>query len=429
MQYLEGFNVFVKQTIAIMKILLFAILACFSTMFTQAQKLSSTEMIDFNSYTTTVESERQAAFKTKDYSLAEKILKEWIGKYKLLSPGIKKNFSSHQSTMYYNLACCINLQGKSNEALSYLEKSVALGFSKYATVKSDSDLESLHNTSRFKAALQTIRERGDLSYILQQSGAYDHKIIKTHPVFTYQSANTPQLILLKNKFSLDSVAGNGDEISKIKRLLLWAHNAAPHDGSAAGPDLKNATAIIEFCKKERHGVNCRMMATILRDVYLAEGFQARVVSCMPKDSLDLDCHVINVVWSKTLNKWLWMDPSFNAYITDENDNLLSIEEVRERLVKGGDDLVLNKDANHNNEEKQSKAGYLDHYMTKNLYWLQCATNSEWDLETEKAGKSERTYINLYPGIFTTKHISGAIKNAKVIITRNPDYFWQKPVGM
>ncbi|MCC8426982.1 transglutaminase-like domain-containing protein [Mucilaginibacter sp. UR6-11] len=412
-----------------MRRLLFAILACLSSWPAQAQKQPSGEITGFKNYTTSIEYQRQAAFRNKNYPSAEKIIKEWINKYNSLTPEQQKNFSNKLPSIYYNLACCINLQGRGDEALSYLEKSVKFGFAEYALAKTDADLESLHNTKRFKAALQTIRGRGDLNYILQVSGPYNHKIDKNLPVFTYQSANDPALVTLKNKFNLDSVSGNGDEISRLKNLLLWAHNAAPHNGSEAGPDSKNAADIIAFCKKEKHGVNCRMMATILRDVYQAEGFPARVVSCMPKDSLDSDCHVINVVWSKTLNKWIWMDPSFNAYVTDAKGNLLSIEEVRERLVKGSDDLVLNSDANHNNEEKQSKEGYLGHYMSKNLYWLQCATDSEWGMETDKVDKFARTYVNLYPGSFTTKHVSNAVKNAKVIVTHNPDYFWQKPAGM
>ena len=48
-----------------------------------------------------------------------------------------------------------------------------------------------------------------------------------------------------------------------------------------------------------------------------------------------------------------MDPTFNAYVKDEHGNLLSIAEVRERLITD-QPLYLNEDANWNNKSKQTK---------------------------------------------------------------------------
>jgi nucleoside-diphosphate-sugar epimerase len=66
-------------------------------------------------------------------------------------------------------------------------------------------------------------------------------------------------------------------------------------------------------------------------------------------------------------------------------------------------------------------------MSKNLYWLKCSTQSEWDIETAKAGKPALTYINLYPGSYNTLH--QAKKAGKGIVyyaTNDSAYFWQKP---
>ncbi len=409
-----------------MKKLFLSVCICLIAFVTQAQQQPK-EIVDFNTYTNNIEKQRQDAQKIKNYPVAEKVTREWIGKYDVSSATVQKKFMNYQQVMYYNLACYVNLQDRRNEALSDLEKSISLGYANYYDTKVDTDLESLHNNPRFKAALEKLRKCGDMNYILQQSGPYNLQTNNNLPSFTYQSADVPQLVTLKNKFNLDSISGNGDEISKFKNLLLWVHNTVRHDGNSANPDSKNAVNIIEICKKENRGVNCRMMATILRDVYQAEGYPTRVVTCMPKDSLDTDCHVITVVWSKTLNKWVWMDPTFNAYVTDAKGNLLNIEEVRERLVKGGNDLLLNQNANRNNQNKETKEEYLDYYMSKNLYWLYCATKSEWDIETDKPGKPAVEYVNLFSGTFTTQHISGgSVKKTKRFVTYNSVYFWQKP---
>jgi hypothetical protein len=415
-----------------MQKLLLTTLICFVTLFARSQSQPvPAEVTEFTNYTTKLENDRRAATEKKEYLTAGNLCAEWIDKYEHASPAIQRSVKVYYPGMYYNLACYVNLQGKKEQALTALEKCVSLGYANYANTKVDTDLESLHNDKRFKAALNTLRERGDMGYLLTKSGPYNKATGKDMPSFSYQQATDPVLVNLKSKFNLDSVSGTGNEISKFKNLLYWVHNVVRHDGGSNNPPSRNAIDLIAVCQKEKRGVNCRMMATILRDVYQAEGFKARVVTCMPKDTLDNDCHVITVVWANTLNKWVWMDPTFNAYVTDTKGNLLNIEEVRQQLVKSGTaNLILNPDANWNNQNKQTKDYYLGYYMSKNLYWLQCASKSEWDIETSRPGKPAIQYINLYPGNFTTLHISGgSVKESNRYATNNPTYFWQKPAGI
>ena len=58
----------------------------------------------------------------------------------------------------------------------------------------------------------------------------------------------------------------------------------------------------------------------------------------------MDCHVIVTAYSTTLKKWVWLDPTFNAYVMNQKEELLSIQEVRERLVEGKP-LLLTPEAN------------------------------------------------------------------------------------
>jgi len=135
---------------------------------------------------------------------------------------------------------------------------------------------------------------------------------------------------------------------------------------------------------------------VLNECYLALGIKSRIVTCLPKDSLkiDVDCHVINSVYSESLNKWLWIDPTFEAYVMNEKGELLSIEEVRERLVNDKP-LILNPDANWNNQSQQTNELYLENYMAKNLYMLECPVSSEYNMESAAEGKTY-TYVRLLP---------------------------------
>ncbi|MCR8559409.1 transglutaminase-like domain-containing protein [Mucilaginibacter sp. BJC16-A38] len=410
-----------------MKKLLLTCAICVFALVTDAQ--SNKEADDFGAYTTTVMNNMHVDYTKKEYKQAITIGDEWFSRYDKLSADFKKNNPGYLPVMYYNQACYTALAGQKTRAVDYIKKAAATGFTDYANMANDSDLVSLHDDPEYKTALALIREKGDYNYVLKKAGSYNRAITPDLPVFTYQSADAPELANFRKLFNLDSISGNGDEINKIKNLLYWAHNVVRHDGSANNPPSKNAIDLISVCKKDDRGVNCRMMATILKDAYQAEGFKARMVTCMPKDTADFDCHVITVVWSKTLNKWVWMDPTFNAYVSDEKGNLLNIEEVRERLINDKP-LVLNDDANWNNKVKQTKEDYLGRYMSKNLYWLKCSAKSEWDLETYKAGKANMEYVDLYPGGFSVIH--GLPKKTAygqtVYASNNPDYFWQKPAG-
>jgi hypothetical protein len=409
-----------------MKKTLLTMICCILTAFTIAQQKLSKEAEDFNTYTKTLDESRRAASEKKDYPEAVKLIVEWIGKYERSSVAVKSAALQFYPGFYYNLACYQNLSGKKDAALTAFEKSVTLGYSNYVNTLQDTDLESLHQDKRFKVALQKLREKGDMNYVLKKAEPYVNEKVESLPAFTYQSANAPELLKLKEDFNLDSVAGKGDEVSKLKNLLFWVHNAVRHDGGSDNPPSRNARDLIAVCQKENRGVNCRMMATILRDAYQAEGFKARMVTCMPKDTADFDCHVITVVWAKSLNKWVWMDPTFNAYVSDAKGNLLNIEEVRERLINNSD-LVLNEDANWNNKSKQTKEYYLGYYMSKNLYWIQCASNSTWNVETRKENAVPSKYVNLYPGKFTTlKTLKKGAGASDTYAISNPAVFWQKP---
>lgn len=269
--------------------------------------------------------------------------------------------------------------------------------------------------------------------LLKNSEAYDTTDKREIPAFTYQDSSNANLAALRHHFNLDSIAGDGSEINKVINLLHWIHYLVPHDGNHENPAVKNALSMITECKKDKRGLNCRGLATVLNECYLSLGIPSRFVTCLPKDSLkiDNDCHVINAVFIKELNKWVWIDPTNDAYVMDEHGLLLSIEEVRERLINGKP-LLLNPDANWNRKSPVTPAYYLYEYMAKNLYMLQCYTASEYDTETWGNNKTV-TSVTLLPldyfkqtpnkTVFENKNIKTVFINYK---TNNPALFWATP---
>jgi hypothetical protein len=269
--------------------------------------------------------------------------------------------------------------------------------------------------------------------ILKRAYKYDTTDNRKIPVFTYQSSRDKNLVALRNSFKLDSIAGFGNETSRLLNLLHWVHNILRHDGQhESGIKNINAKEIIDAARTKNIGVCCGELATVLNDCYLAMGWASRKIYCFPKDSLgdDNDSHVINIVYLSSKNKWIWVDPTNDAYIMNEKGDLLSIEEVRDRLILNKT-LIVNPDANYNHNSSIPKDYYLDYYMTKNLYRFYCPLRSEYDYETQGINK-KIIYIKLFPLDYSDKVSFKTEDNSNPEFKKtfyniyNPEIFWQSP---
>jgi hypothetical protein len=150
---------------------------------------------------------------------------------------------------------------------------------------------------------------------------------------------------------------------------------------------------------------------------------------MPKPLKFNDCHVINSVYSKQLNKWIWLDPTFDAYVMSEKGELLGPQEVRNRLIND-QPLILNPEANWNSQISQTKEYYLYNYMAKNLYRLEAPIHSTYNYETKEKGKTIE-YIQLLPldginqePVIKVRNDKKSKMTYKTYITNNPDQFWE-----
>ncbi len=336
------------------------------------------------------------SYDSRDTKSFNSLLKEYLVIYEKLPTDDKKQYTYLLGNIYYNLTCIYSLLDNKASALTYLRKAIDAGYNDYGHVQNDTDLDNIRNEKEFAELNNKLKQTGDYLSILKRAGKYNLSDNRTIPKFSYQASDNPNLVALRKGFNLDSIAGQGSDVLQILNLMHWIHDLVPHDGMNGNPEVKNAMSMLEICKKENRGLNCRGLALVLNECYLSMGIKSRVVTCLPKDSLkiDQDCHVINSVYSESLKKWLWIDPTFDAYVMNEKGELMSIEEVRERLISDKT-LILNPDANWNNQQTQTKENYLENYMAKNLYILQCTASSEYNMETNSEGKTYN-YIELLP---------------------------------
>lgn len=272
-----------------------------------------------------------------------------------------------------------------------------------------------------KAAMDFAWNRGDevktMLDILKESPAYAADTIKK-PDFAYVLPSDSMLTATRLHFNLDSIAGTGSDVERIKNLLYWVHDNIRHDGNNGLPKGPRSLQNIYYsARRDSCGWNCRALAIALTEALLAEGIPARYLTCESKkwDS-DQDCHVICVAWSESLNKWIWVDPTFAAYVADENGLLLHPGEVRYRL-QNDLPLVLNADANWNNEYFETKEDYLEDYMAKNLYIMSANLLNQAEPEGMSAHKQ---------GYAAALVPAGSNYSAAYVITTDEDWFWQAP---
>lgn len=234
----------------------------------------------------------------------------------------------------------------------------------------------------------------------------------------YASPSDSLLTIARERFNLDSIAGDGDDLSKIKNLTYWIHERIPHNGSRGDMPKTpyDLDKLIEYGVRDSLGGNCRIMAIALQQALLAEGIPARFLTCQSKNyAKDPDCHVICAAWSRDHDKWIWCDPTFAAFVTAPDGTPLHPGEVRARLISG-EEVCLNEDANWNHRSHETKDHYLDNYMAKNLYLI-----SAYDLQAPRAEGPESvkvTHITLAPEGF--EFLWGER------VTSDEGEFWKRP---
>ncbi|WP_243294835.1 transglutaminase-like domain-containing protein [Geothrix mesophila] len=352
----------------------------------------------------------QELWKGKKFEEALKVLAA-----RTQSPGFVQLGAETRAGVHYNMACAASLLGRPGEALAYLGTAVGEGLKDWTTFSADSDLDPLRKEPGFLWLEGIVRERGDFVGILRRFQDYGPAGVPV-PAFTYQASDAADLAALRQTCRLDEVAGKGPELERIVNLMRWVHAQVRHDGSSKNPEPMNALHLLEVCRAEKRGINCRMMATILNEAYLAMGFKSRQVTCQPLDEKDPDCHVITTVWSNDLGQWLYMDPTMEAYFTDGQGRPLAIAEVRERLISGAP-LELSKGANWNGRP-ESPATYKA-YMAKNLVRITCPVESAYGYESRPV----RRYVTLDGLAFPPRP---ARDGWEAVITHDPAAFWARP---
>ncbi len=392
--------------------------------------------IDLAEEFSAAEQKRVSFWKPGLYDQAIESMKRVCHLYEAADSADQRRHARRFEEVTYHIACAYALQNQADSSVAYLQKYYDLVYTTYSTfyrefdyyhLSRTADLDNIRSDKRFQDLLARFKEVG-WEKILMEYKTYRPIRSKLIP-FVYVGENWEGLPQLREKYELDRIAGSGDDLSKIMNLMKWVHATIKHDGDAEEPEDRHAGALIELCKQENRGLNCWMLSTVLNEIYLAMGFKSRFVSCYPKGdpSITHEWHVIVEVFLPSLNKWIWIDPSFQTYVKDDQDRLLSIAEVRERLVNGLP-VFAAPDINYNGEPLEDGGDqYLYDYMMKNLFRISIPLFSipAYEMNPRKI----RIYVELLPQGYNPRNvefheITG--KHSSVIYTTDDRQFWALP---
>jgi hypothetical protein len=170
-----------------------------------------------------LEADIAALFQRGDYAEAEQRCRDAV------------ELIPHDANGYYNLACALARQSKTDEALTSLEKAVELGFNDVAHLKTDEDLAGLRDQERF----QKVIERAATAKPDPQRGWRYH--VEPAPiengVATVDEKNTawdPRLGVFRSFFQLDTAPPASEPVVKGFGKAGELLSAWQAEGTAAG---------------------------------------------------------------------------------------------------------------------------------------------------------------------------------------------------
>lgn len=245
--------------------------------------------------------------------------------------------------------------------------------------------------------------------------------------FKYSDDNDINLITLRKTYGIDTIIAGLDTMDKIISLTEWVHNELFCVGSNINPPHRDSLSILSV--KGQGALFCYYQAIVLNDALLSIGIKSRIIKCLPYE-FDMDCHVGVIAFISERNKWVFFDPTFNTYFTDNNGNPLSLIEIRNEFKQGRipvfKHITIKKDwvLIMNGIICDTYDDWYSIYMAKNCFRFASPLESLYNYASKDTGST----IFLNPIAYDIKNeYDNNIKNSHLsLYTNNINCFFRSP---
>lgn len=228
---------------------------------------------------------------------------------------------------------------------------------------------------------------------LKLSGPYREDEKPLSVSFEYASQYRYAFERCRRKFHLWKISGKGTDVEKMIRLCRWVHANIRHKGDAV-PNVRlnlfSLMAATGWCGKPG---NCFVQSICLTEALLSIGIKAKYIKGFRRKSDEGSYHVFVAAWSKKLKKWIFLDPTYGAYVVNMNGSILSPSEIRYNLIHDIP-MSVNDDADYNGNKEQAKT-YLNNFLAQYMYYMMANTISQ-DSTEGPANHPQGKWITLAP---------------------------------
>lgn len=346
-----------------------------------------------------------------------------------------------KQSVFYNVSCSYSLLGEADKAFEYLDSSIEAGYTNYRHANADLDFEFLRanypgkfeeiSESMKAAEAQEIERRTPVSLV-----EYDNY---TGPLdisaYAWEDINRPEMDTLRNRYHLREVLGHdGDEFTKMKRLLNWVATRWVHDGSKMAP-VRTALAILGEVDKGGRFC-CANYADVLIGCMRSLGYPIRFVGLRSDDAAYNmgGGHGCVEVWSNEYQKWILLDGQNNAWW--ETDSIpLSAYECHQLFTSGQEDKLKFVGQHENYDYNANKPNWDIYFYHVFNYWMgedmQLVSGTDtpelvYQLSFENSDITDQ-YDKVYPSLNRTtitlrNNHTGSFDSLTVILSHTTPYF-------
>ena len=215
---------------------------------------------------------------------------------------------------------------------------------------------------------------------------------------------------LIERFNLDSITAGYSDVELMMVLLNWVCDNFLHAGGSGMPHERNAFAIIDFLDNNPSGGNCRLLAILLAEVLRLYGIEAKHITVHPKEP-DGFVHLVTHAYSRKLNQWIMLDPTFRLVLKDHDGNFLDLPTLR-TIFANGDEVFPNENAGINNQPFHMESWRT--FMAEHMFLFSGGTNFTFGSEDGRDGNTwnmlapigfENEFVTTY--YFVTTHCANA----------------------
>ena len=264
--------------------------------------------------------------------------------------------------------------------------------------------KKINNTYKFSEPFAIIPQQ--YVELLIENSSYERKQKSVN--ITYD-LNNAQVLSYLHEVGIETE--NKHDFSTVLELLRQLCIKIHHDGVNYAHCKEHGTvAQIRHALSQNSFTNCRGVAIIFSGILRAYGFRSSYVTCFPYNKDDKECHVVCEVYIEELNKFIFIDPSNQAYFI-RSDKVLNLLELRE-CIQNNEDITYYQDASHNGEPFDL-IGYLGYFSKNIFYFVKSIKNSE---EKEAAADNSICFVPI--------EYQEIVKNKFQVLSSNINDYYQ-----